>query len=165
MSEDRAAAAISRLSQITTEMAARRELRDRSAAAALAQSRESMSKMGAVAEKVAEHLGELGRRQREAGGWATGKTLADRDRVIGFDPEDEELAEAYTGYTVPANAARDELTAAVFGDEQAAHQVAQPATAPVNPPLPEPAVSRGRRARDDEPDDDDFSDTSSWLKD
>jgi hypothetical protein len=120
--DDRAGAAINRLSSLNTELAARRELRERGMAESMAASREYMSKVGAVAEKMAEHLAELDRRQRGAGGWATEKVMSDKGHLYGFAPDDEESAK--------------------------------------------PGPARATAARpDDEPDDDDFSDTSSWLKD
>lgn len=120
--DDRASAAINRLSSLNTELAARRELRERGMEASMAASREYVSKVGAVAEKMAEHLAELDRRQRDAGGWATEKVMANKGRVYGFGPDDEEPAKP---------------------------SAARPATEPV----------------DDEAEDDDFSSTSSWLKD
>jgi hypothetical protein len=90
--DDRASAAINRLSSLNTELAARRELRERGMAASMAASREYVSKVGAVAEKMAEHLAELDRRQREAGGWATEKVMADKGHLYGFGPDDDEPA-------------------------------------------------------------------------
>src|SRR5919197_736685 len=120
MSEDRARVAISRLSAITTEMAARRELRDRGAEAARGASREAMLKMGPAVEKVARQLSELGRRQREAGGWATRKTLADKDNVMGFGPEEDEATEpGYVAYPVPTAANQEEDRIGVLAEEDA----------------------------------------------
>ncbi|HEV2781456.1 MAG TPA: hypothetical protein VGX25_18905 [Actinophytocola sp.] len=155
---DRATAAISRLSQITTELNARRELRDRSAAAARAAAGESMAKMGPVAEKVAEHLGELARRQRGAGGWVTQKTLADKEQVFGFEPEDDESAEReYAGFSVPGAIPADQEpdTIGVLAEED---------DKPAAPPRREVPAPSARRRAPDEADDDDFSHTSSWLK-
>ena len=172
MSEEKARAAISRLSQITTEMAARRELRDRGAEAARAASNESMRKIGPVAEKVAAHLGELGRRQREAGGWATQKTLADKDRVLGFGPEEDDAAERefVPPYSMTSPAA-DPDTSQIGALDEDEHAVEARPAAPSPAPAREPEVDlftpRGgarRRAPDREPEDDDFSDTSSWLQ-
>jgi hypothetical protein len=157
VSEERANAAIARLGQITTEMAARRELRDRAAEAARTAARESTLKIGPVAEKVAAHLAEMGRRQREAGGWATQKTLADKDNLLGFGPEEDETGE-FAGYTPPPAAPpRPE------GDP--ADQIGALADDDHHPePTPQPVASRGGRRRAPEPeDDDDFSATSSWL--
>jgi hypothetical protein len=119
--DDRASAAINRLTSLNTELAARRELRERGMEASMAASREYVSKVGAVAEKMAEHLAELDRRQRDAGGWATEKVMADKGRLYGFGPDEEEPAK--------------------------------------------PATARVTVEPDDEPEDDDFSSTSSWLKD
>jgi hypothetical protein len=156
MSEERAMAAMSRLSQITTEMAARRELRDRAAEAAKAAAQESVKKIGPVAEKVAEHLAELGRRQREAGGWVTEKTLADKDKVLGFGPEEDDSAE-FAGYTPAPVAAPPE--------GEPANQLGALAEEdhPAPESQPEPVVSRGGRRRAPDPEDDDFSHTDSWL--
>lgn len=168
MSEERANAALARLSQINTEMAARRELRDRAVAAARSASRESMLKIGPVAEKVAEHLAELGRRQRSAGGWATQKTLADKDNVLGFGPEEDEGVEAeFVPYPAPTtNGDRAEDTIGVLAEEDEHAEPPARAAGPVPDPKPaaDPFTPRGGgRRREPEPEDDDFSTTSSWL--
>ncbi|HEV8558549.1 MAG TPA: hypothetical protein VGR06_19435 [Actinophytocola sp.] len=169
MSEERANAALARLSQISTEMTARRELRDRAAEAARAASKESMLKIGPVAEKVAEHLGELGRRQREAGGWATNKTMADKDNLLGFGPEEDTGEHPLPGYVMPStsgNHEEDKIGVLAEDDEHP-----EPAQTPVRAaePAPEPKVDLftprgGGRRRAPDPEDDDFSTTSSWLE-
>ncbi|SFQ25935.1 hypothetical protein SAMN05421810_105389 [Amycolatopsis arida] len=182
VAEGRAAAAISRLSGITRELTDRRALRERNAEQARQQARENLVAQGRVAEKVAKHMGELGRRQRGAGGWATEKTRASRDNVMGFGPEEDER---------PADdIARLAGTPAPTGEPPAPSTPApstpappspvpppqaQPAPPPpgrpaAEPPAaerrldPEPFRRRGRHARPEPAfDDDDFS-NNSWMK-
>ncbi|WP_199434383.1 hypothetical protein [Qaidamihabitans albus] len=184
MAEGKAAAAVSRLGQISREMADRRALRERSAEAAKQQSKESLQAQGKVAEKVAEHLGELGRRQKEAGGWATEKALSDKDLVMGFGPEeDERPADELAAYAPapgpagpaappppPAAAAAQPAPAAEPQPEPQQQRKFSRAVAP--PPEPEPAAPAPppppprrapRHARRDSFDDDDFS-NNSWMK-
>jgi hypothetical protein len=154
--EERASAAIARLSQITTELNARRELRDRGAEAARAAARETMLKIGPVAEKVAQHLGELGRRQREAGGWATRKTLADKEHLYGFGPEEDE-AEPYDGFTTPT-------TNAGAAEEDTIGKLAEADETPAQPRRDTPPAMQPRRGPKHEAEDDDFSTMPTWLK-
>jgi hypothetical protein len=170
MSEERANAALARLSRISTEMAARRELRDRAADAARAASKESMLKIGPVAEKVAEHLGELGRRQREAGGWATNKTMADKENLLGFGPEEDTGEHPLPGYVTPSTSGdHEEDTIGALAEEDE-HPEPKP---PVRVAEPAPAAEfkgdlftprGGGRRRAPDAEDDDFSNTSSWLE-
>jgi hypothetical protein len=164
---DRASATLARLAAIGTELSARRELRDRGQAAASAAAQDSVKKIGPVAEKVAEHLGELGRRQREAGGWATQKTLADKEPVFGFDPEEDEPADAeYARYTAPVED-KEEDTIGVLAEPDDHRSEPGPPREAAPSGAAEPGVSRPaprRRAPVHEAEDDDFSNMSSWLK-
>jgi hypothetical protein len=164
--DDRTAAALSRLSQISKELTARRELRDRSAEAAKAQAKESMLKIGPVAEKAAKHLGELGRRQRTAGGWVTEKTLADKQHVLGFRPEDEP-ADPYVGLAAQAPAAPPRTPPSTIRGTLTEDVAATPPLAVERritpPPTRAPAPRAGRPAGDEEPTDEDLS-TRSWMQ-
>lgn len=168
--DNRTAAALSRLSQISKELTARRELRDRSAEAAKAQARESMRKIGPVAEKAAKHLGELGRRQRTAGGWVTEKTLADKQHVLGFRSEDDEPADPYAGLAAQAPAAPPRTpSSTIIGNltDEDRPVVAAPPPAVERrvtpPPTRTPAPRTRQPAADTEPTDEDFS-TKSWMQ-
>lgn len=173
MAEGRAAAAISRLGRISRELADRRALRERHAAAVKEQARDSLQKQGAVAERAAKHLGELTRRQRDAGGWATDKSLADKDTVMGFGPEEadqqtDEFAR-YADYAAsPAPAPQQHVRPEVQHSEpkperKYSRSVAPPPDPePVQPPPP-PPPRRSRHRVEDSFDDDDFS-NNSWLK-
>jgi hypothetical protein len=111
-----------------------------------------------------EHRRELGRREKEARGWVTEKTLSERSNVMALGPEDDEPVPTATGYTqfessVPG-ATRPEPASAAW------QEPSLPAT-----PLPEPEATqpspaarrRGRHARSDPGfDNDDFS-NNSWL--
>ncbi|MFL6124024.1 MAG: hypothetical protein ACJ73U_30955, partial [Actinophytocola sp.] len=68
---DVAAAARAKMAQVQREMADRRALRDRNFRQRREQALEAFKKQGPVMEQVAKHMGELGRRRKQAGGWAT----------------------------------------------------------------------------------------------
>lgn len=172
MAEGRAAAAISRLNQISREMADRRALRERKAAAIKQQAVENLQKQGAVAERATKHLAELARRQKGAGGWVTEKALSNKDNVLGFPPEDEERAdEEFPRLTGPAAPVPPPPTAtpetAAPPESQPTQRKYSPSVAPpVAPeppqPTPPPPPRRARHRRDEGFDDDDFS-NNSWL--
>jgi len=144
------------LDGLVREQADRQALQERKSADIKAKSEEYMQKQVKAAERYVEHRRELGRREKEAGGWATEKTLSERNNVIAFGPEDEPAVSKPSGY------------------EQFESSPPRPEPAPPTPPLPEPEVAadpspaarrRGRHARS-EPgfDDDDFS-NNSWMVD
>lgn len=88
---DRATRARARMDQVRREMAERRAMRVRNARAARERAADSMRRQGPVAAQVAKHMGELGRRQAKAGGWATQNTQRDTDYIMGFGGgEDDE---------------------------------------------------------------------------
>lgn len=91
---DRLAAAMSRQDAAITEQLEQRGLRERHLAEAKAQAMETMQKDAAIHDKYAAHMQELGKRGKEAGGWLTGKTTADRNHTIGFDIEDDDKPDA-----------------------------------------------------------------------
>lgn len=117
-----------------------------------AKSHEYMTKQVQAAERYVQHRRELGRREREAGGWSTEKTLADKNTVMGFGPEDDETESER--YATPEPYA------------------ARPTDSIPSPPEPipgatettdrTPAPRRGRHSRTDEFDEDDFS-NNNWL--
>lgn len=166
---DKAAKARARMDQVRREMSERRALRTRNGRAAQEKARESLLKQGPVAEQVAKHLGELGRRRRQAGGWATEKTERDKDYILGFGGEDEEPNDEFTFR--PAQRQQADTPPGGIGvledDERAQH--AEPAP-PMPPPAPEAPVLRQPRrpapARDAEvlDDEDDYSNQSSWMR-
>lgn len=82
--DDRTDAALSRLARISTELAARRELRDRAAQLARARSRANLQAIGYLTERTATRLTELGRSQSARGGW--------RKPVIHDEPDDDDLS-------------------------------------------------------------------------
>ena len=154
------------LDGLVREQADRQALHERQSAEIKAKAEEFMKKQVQAAERYVEHRRELGRREKEAGGWATEKTLSERSNVIALRPEDDEHARPATGYaqfesSVPS-AARPEPAPAAWQEP-----------APAAPPVPEPeavqplpaARRRGRHARSDSSfDDDDFS-NNSWIVD
>lgn len=172
MAEGRAASVVSRLSQITREMSDRRALRDRNTETARDQSRQNLQAQGQVAEKVAKHLGELGRRQRAANGWATEKTLTEKQVVMGFGPEEDEQPDEFAKYTVsstPLPPAHVEPAQPAPEERQEPQQRKySPAVAPPPAPEPEPTpppqpTRRPRHRRAESFDDDDFS-NNSWMR-
>jgi hypothetical protein len=156
---DKAARARARMDQTRREMSERRALRTRNGAAAREKARESLLKQGPVAEQVAKHLGELGRRRKQAGGWATEKTERDKDYIMGFEG-DEERQDIYRPAQRP-QADTPPGGIGAFPDDEVA-------PTPPTPPAPEaPAARQVRRpahAREVLDDEDDFSNQSSWMR-
>lgn len=136
-----------RLDGLVREQADRQELLERQGKEIQAKSQEYMTKQTQAAEKYLEHRRELGRREREAGGWGTGKTFADKSNVMGFGPEDpaEPEEERYRPRST------ESLT------PRRPEPEAPETTDRVTPPAPE---RRGRHSRRDEFDEDDFSNNS-----
>ncbi|GAA4540460.1 hypothetical protein [Amycolatopsis samaneae] len=175
---DRLRAAMSALDTATREQQEQRDLRERHVAEAKATAMKTMERDAAVHGKYMEHMQELAKRHKESGGWLTEKALADRSHTMQFGPEDEEKpADQFGQYARGASAQRD-VTAppppiapsvpGVPGDLPSSY--APPAPAEQAPPAPEPASPppsarrRGRHARSDAFDDDDFS-NNSWMVD
>lgn len=124
---------------LVREQADRRDLLERQGKEIQDRSQEYMTKQVQAAERYVQHRRELGRREREAGGWSTEKTLADKNTVMGFRPEDDENAtpEPYAARTTESIPSPTETTERT------------------------PAPGRGRHSRKDF-DEDDFS-NNSWL--
>lgn len=143
--EDRLRVARSTMDTAAREQDEQRGLRDRRLVEAREDAKAGMQREMGAAQKYAEHMEELTKRQKSAGGWATEKTLTDSaDRsVMAFGAEDEEGA--------PAPAYPASVSSPVPRPE--------PAPAPAAPPAAEPRRGRHARPVDDE---DDFSSTS-WL--
>jgi hypothetical protein len=164
---DRAAAARARMAQVQREMAERRSLRDRNFRAKREQSLEAFKKQGPVMAQVAKHMGELGRRRAQAGGWATEKTERDKDFVMGFGFEDEDPTKDPYNYraVLPQRPAGTEDTPpggiGVIDDEEQ-QQRAAPAPEPTS--TPQRAVRRAPVEREALDDEDDFSNQSSWMR-
>ncbi|MFC9256877.1 hypothetical protein ACIBCH_06490 [Amycolatopsis thailandensis] len=183
---DRLAAAMSRQDAAITEQMEQRGLRERHLADAKAQAAETMQKDAAIHDKYAAHMQELGKRSKEAGGWLTGKTTADRNHTIGFDLEDDDKPDARFAEfgarqgpdtsrpvppppPLPVAPGVPGMPATVDVPPAAAPMPAPSAVAPEAPGSPgapgTPARRRGRHARDDKGfDDDDFS-NNSWMVD
>jgi hypothetical protein len=165
---DQAAAARAKMAQVQREMSDRRALRDRNFTQKREQSLEAFKKQGPVMAQVAKHMGELGRRRAQAGGWATEKTEQDKDFVMGFGFEDEEQKDPY-GYRPPQRPSGPDTPPGGIGtiDNEAPPM---PPPAPEAPPAPAPpAPPRAPRGpRRPEPqvldDEDDFSNQSSWMQ-
>lgn len=176
MAEGKAAAVIARLGQINREAGERRALRERRAAEAKQQARESLQKQGPVAERATKHLIELAKRQRNAGGWVTEKALEEKENVLAFGTEDDEQeapqVRPYGGGYSSTPAASPTPTAPAEPQQEPQQQpqqerkyarsVAPPEPEPEPaPPPPRPAPRPARPAPSF--DDDDFS-NNSWLK-
>jgi hypothetical protein len=159
---DKAARARARMDQVRREMSERRALRTRNGAAARERARKSLLQQGPVADQVAKHLGELGRRRKQAGGWATEKTERDKDFIMGFAGEDEERAEPFAQRPASRPQA-DQPTGGIGGfDDDEVNEVKPPPPAP-EAPAPRP-VRRPAHARETLDDEDDFSNQSSWMR-
>jgi hypothetical protein len=132
--DERLRRALDTLDAAAREQRERRALTELRLAETETKARAAFQKEIDSAVKYADHMAELNRRKQEAGGWATEKTLSDKDNVMGFGPDEAERPPVATG-----NAdGRTESTTA-------------------------PATRRGRHVRRDENfDDEDFSNTN-WL--
>jgi hypothetical protein len=151
------------LDGLVREQADRQALQERQSAEIKTKSEDYMKTQVQAAERYVEHRRELGRREKEAGGWATEKTLSERSNVMALGPEADAPASAATGYEqFQSSAPRPEPAAAGWQEP-----------APSGPPSPEPEIvaepspaarSRGRHARSESSgfDDDDFS-NNSWM--
>jgi hypothetical protein len=170
---DRAAAARAKMAQVQREMSDRRALRDNNFRQRRAQALDAFKKQGPVMEQVAKHMGELGRRRKQAGGWATEKTEQSKDFVMGFGLEDEEQAK--DPYNFRATSRPDASPGGIGGiddeDESPLASAPPPAPEPEAPPAPEPPAptpppraSRRPAPRTDIDDEDDFSNQSSWMQ-
>jgi len=169
---DRAAAARAKMAQVQREMSERRALRDRNFSQKREQSAEAFKKQGPVMAQVAKHMGELGRRRAQAGGWATEKTEQDKDFVMNkFGFEDEEPPKDPYGYQSPQRPARADTPPGGIGvidDEDSRPPMPPPAPEAPSAPAP-PAPPRAPRAprrpeRQALDDEDDFSNQSSWMQ-
>jgi len=172
---DRAAAARAKMAQAQREMAERRSLRDRNFSQRREQAADAFKKQGPVMEQVAKHMGELGRRRAQAGGWATEKTERDRDKdfVMGFGYEDEDQAKNPYEFRATQRPA-DTPPGGIGILEEDESPLAASSEAPTPPPAPEappapppPAPPRAPRRpapRQEIDDEDDFSNQSSWMQ-
>ncbi|MFC4853293.1 hypothetical protein [Actinophytocola glycyrrhizae] len=166
---DRAAAARAKMAQVQREMAERRALRDRNLTQKRAQSLEAFKKQGPVMAQVAKHMGELGRRRAQAGGWATEKTEQDKDFVMGFGFEDEEQSKDPYGYRPPQRPASTDTPPGGIGviDDEAPPMpppAPEAPSAPAPPAPPRPPRGPRRPERQELDDEDDFSNQSSWMQ-
>ncbi|WP_240686883.1 hypothetical protein [Amycolatopsis suaedae] len=161
--EDRLRAAMAKLDVAAREQDEQRALRDRRFAEVKEQAASGFQKEVLSANKYAEHMEELNKRKKEAGGWATNKTLSDKSHVMGFGTEEEETSgPGFTGYD-PSQTAPKPAEPRNAGWEE-------PARAATPPPAPEPTVSAppprrraGRHRQEESFDEDDFS-NNSWMK-
>jgi hypothetical protein len=167
---DRAAKARARMEQVRREMAERRALRTRKARAATERAADSLRKQGPVAAQVAKHLGELGRRRAQAGGWATEKTERDRSYVMGFNGEDDEGKEQFTYRPAPPRApVRPGGLGSIEDESPPESPPSTPPPSPTPPPQPSRPVTppqpprRPVRSREKIDDEDDFSNQSTWM--
>jgi hypothetical protein len=169
---DRAAAARAKMAQVQREMADRRALRDRNFMQRREQARDAFLKQGPVMAQVAKHMGELAKRQKQAGGWATEKTQRDKDFVMGFGGDEETRDQFDFRPTRPAGT---DVPPGGIGtiDEEDESPLARSSQAPTPPPAPEappapapPAPPRARRRPQPQEldDEDDFSNQSSWMQ-
>jgi hypothetical protein len=167
--QDRAAQARARMDQVHREMSERRALRARAGLAAHERARQNLLRQGPAAEQVAKRLNELGRRHKQAGGWATEKTERDKNYVLGFGTEDEERHEglAYRA-TRPKVTTRPGGIGSIEDDEaELAPEPAPEPPAPPKPPAPPaPEAPAARQVRRPAPidDEEDFSNQSSWMR-
>jgi hypothetical protein len=162
---DKAAKARARMDQVRREMAERRALRARNGAAARDRARQNLMRQGPVAEQVAKRLGELGRRHRQAGGWATEKTERDKEYVLGFG---EEERNEFRPVRRPRIVTRPGGIGSIEDDEAelAPEPEPEPPAPPTPPTPPAPEAPAARQVRRPAPidDEEDFSNQSSWMR-
>jgi hypothetical protein len=155
------------LDGLVREQRDRQALQERQGAEIKAKAAEYMTKQVQAAERYVEHRRELGRREKEAGGWATEKTLSEKSTVMALGPDDDDPVRKPTGYEQFQNVAptppRAEPAAPTWQEPPAqAPPVPAPVAADTEQP---PARRRGRHARSESGfDDDDFS-NNSWMVD
>lgn len=158
---DRAAKARARMDQVRREMAERRALRARNARSAKERAQDNLRKQGPVAAQVAKHMGELGRRRAQAGGWATENIERDKSYVMGFGAEDE----AQNQLTFrPSTPPREEPRPGGIGSIQDDPPPPAPEPPPAPHAVPPPPVRRPVREREVLDDEDDFSNQSTWMR-
>jgi hypothetical protein len=87
--QERLRRAVEAIESAAREQRERRELTERKLIETEAKAKAAFRKEVDTAVRYAEHLEELARREKEAGGWATGKTLSDKDNVMGFGVEED----------------------------------------------------------------------------
>lgn len=168
---DMAAKARAKMAQVQREMAERRALRDRNFVQRRAEALEAFKKQGPVMEQVAKHMGELGRRHKQAGGWATEKTERDRENVMGFGLEDEDPSKDPYNFQ-PTRRVPDTPPGGIGtipdDDESPLASAPTPPPAPEAPPAPSPAAPprapRRPAPRQELDDEDDFSNQSTWMQ-
>ncbi|GAB3436730.1 hypothetical protein [Actinophytocola sediminis] len=159
---DRAAKARARMEQVRREMSERRALRTRNARAARERATESLRKQGPVAAQVAKHLGELGRRRAQAGGWATEKTERDRDYIMGFGDEPD-AKQPFTFRPPPRGETRPGGIGTIEDEPPPPPAPAPPPQPPRVAPAPPPPARRPVRANEQLDDEDDYSNQSTWM--
>lgn len=87
--QERLRRAVEAIESAAREQHERRELTERKLIETEARAKAAFRKEVDAALRYAEHLEELARREKEAGGWATGKTLSDKENVMGFEVEED----------------------------------------------------------------------------
>jgi hypothetical protein len=108
--------AVEAIESAAREQHERRELTERDLVETEAKAKAAFRKEVDTAVRYAEHMEELARREREAGGWATGKTLSHKDNVMGIGMEEDAFPYAgateqteSTGTPLPRRGRRDDI--------------------------------------------------------
>lgn len=107
--QERLTRAVEAIESAAREQHERRELTERKLIETEARAKAAFRKEVGTAVRYAEHLEELARREKEAGGWATGKTLSGKENVMGFEVEEDNRP---VGFPFAGAADRTESTAA-----------------------------------------------------
>lgn len=132
--QERLRRALDTIEAAAREQRDRRELTERRLAETETKARAAFQKEVDSAVRYADHMEELNKRKKEAGGWATGKTPSADDHVIGFVGDEDEQPHQDPSAPFPGTNERTRPT-------------------PARP---------GRDSRPDGFDDEDFS-NNSWL--
>lgn len=118
--QERLRRAVEAIESAAREQHERRELTERRLIEIEAKAKAAFRTEVAAAVRYAEHMEELARREKEAGGWATGKTLSDKDNVMGFPVDEDDRPMAFpsagaadrtesTAAPLPRRARRDDI--------------------------------------------------------
>lgn len=121
--QERFRRAVEVIESAAREQHERRELTERKLIETEAKAKAAFRKEVDAAVRYAEHMEELAKREREAGGWATGKALSDKENVMGFGAEEDAFPFAgaaddteSTPAPLPRRGRRDDIDDEDFSD-------------------------------------------------
>jgi hypothetical protein len=177
--EDRLAAARAGMAAAAREQREQVVLGEKHMAEGQEKAQEQVNKTAEITRRFMDHVNELTKRKKEAGGWLTEKSLSGGDHTMGLGIEDDDVPS-------PTDDFPDYAKAYLASPSMQAAESPSPPTSPIpqapeepsgpgeptfaetteptrSVPPPPPRAPRGRHAaRDESFDDDDFS-NNSWM--